>query len=236
VRATDFEFKYRFFVLCAIFGAGFLAYQIDPQNLSAALARLVVQGMGAWGSIAGLTGVFLWIGSVIVLCGAGLRTWASAYLGADVVGDSKLRSEALVANGPYRYVRNPLYLGLILLAAGMSFAASLIGCVILVAGTTLFLLRLALREESELLAKQGPAYEEFFRRVPRLVPTLSPRLPAGGSRPRWGQAFLGEIMMWGFVAGMTALAATRDATLFQKAIVASLVAFVIARVAQTRKQ
>jgi hypothetical protein len=37
---------------------------------------------------------------------------------------------------------------------------------------------------------------------------LTPRLPRGGIKPRWGQAILGEIHMWGFFAGMAAFAVT----------------------------
>jgi len=44
---------------------------------------------------------------------------AEAYLHSSVVHDSQLHSDRLVADGPYRRVRNPLYLGNILLAFGL---------------------------------------------------------------------------------------------------------------------
>src|SRR5262249_49124499 len=49
-------------------------------------------------------------GALLVFLAAALRTWATAYLRAEVVHDASQHSEALVADGPYRYVRNPLYL------------------------------------------------------------------------------------------------------------------------------
>jgi protein-S-isoprenylcysteine O-methyltransferase Ste14 len=57
-----------------------------------------------------------------------VRSWAEAYLHSSVVHDSELHTERLMADGPYRYVRNPLHLGLILLAAWMRTMASRVSC------------------------------------------------------------------------------------------------------------
>ena len=69
--------------------------------------------------------------------------------------DSKIHTERLLADGPYRYVRNPLYLGNIFMAAGMGLMASRSGFLILLLGMTVFVIRLILREEAELLRDQG---------------------------------------------------------------------------------
>src|SRR5262250_2812371 len=50
------------------------------------------------------------LGAALLGVAAMLRTWASAYLHAEVVYASEVKTEALVADGPYRRVRNPLYL------------------------------------------------------------------------------------------------------------------------------
>jgi len=57
------------------------------------------------------------MGVLIVTCGAGAVV-GRGYLHSSVVNDRQLHPERLVANGPYRWVRNPLYLGNILLAFG----------------------------------------------------------------------------------------------------------------------
>jgi hypothetical protein len=46
--------------------------------------------------------------------------------------DSRVHTERVLADGPYRYVRNPLYLGNILMATGIGLMASRIGFLVLV--------------------------------------------------------------------------------------------------------
>ena len=230
MRATDFEFRYRFFIIVGVFVLGFFAYRVDPINVAIWLGH-IASGDPLSGVVSPwAVRAFLILGTGLVFAAAALRTWASACLGADVVGDSVVRSEALVANGPFRYVRNPLYLGLILLAAGIGFAASRLGWLVLVAGTTLFLMRLTFREEAALQEKQGNAYAQFVTQVPRLFPSFTPRLPAGTTEPRWGQAFTGEMMMWGLVISMGLLAATQSAKLFQQTVALCFVAYAVVRV------
>ena len=80
----------------------------------------------------------LLFGAFLVLLTALIRTWASAYLRTDVVQDPNLRAETVLADGPYRYVRNPLYLGNILLAIGMGLLASRLGFAFIVLGMFIF--------------------------------------------------------------------------------------------------
>jgi len=62
-------------------------------------------------------------GAVLTVLAALVRTWAAAYLRSEVIHDSKLHGEGLVADGPYRYVRNPLYLGSVLFAVGFAMGS-----------------------------------------------------------------------------------------------------------------
>ena len=96
-----------------------------------------------------------------------------------------MHSDRLTAGGPYRYVRNPLYLGTILLALGLGAMATRFGSAIMVVGVPVIVYRLILREEAGLLASQGESYREYFRAVPRLIPALRPRVPLGEARPDW---------------------------------------------------
>ncbi len=146
-----------------------------------------------------------------------------AYLGAGVMRDRNLHAEKLTADGPFRFVRNPLYIGNILLALGLGVTASVPGWILLVVLMTLFVLRLILREEAELSAAQGEAYQAYRRRVPRLIPALRPRLPASGARPAWGPAVAAEFMFWVFSAAMLVLAATLDMDVFWAVTLVGLV-------------
>ncbi|MGH9526404.1 MAG: methyltransferase family protein, partial [Terriglobales bacterium] len=131
---------------------------------------------------------------------AALRTWAAAYLDSRVVHDSLLHAEQLVATGPYRHLRNPLYLGGILLAAGFGAYANPIGFLVLIAGHGLLYARLIAREEAELTRSQGERFRAYRRQVSALWPSLRPRVPASGTRPAWAQAWGGEMLMWLFAA------------------------------------
>ena len=209
VAATRFEFNYRFWFIGAIFWIGFDLAFFDHVNAAAALVHLVrpsltVDGLAwrAW------LRMFLGAGAALVCVAAWLRTWGTAYLREEVVHDFRLHSEAQVADGPFRYVRNPLYLGNILLAAGVGLMASRIGWLFIVAAMTIFVRRLIAREEAELLAARGDAFRAYLNAVPRLWPALRPRLPAGASQPHWGEAVRGELFVWLMVPAVIAFAAT----------------------------
>src|SRR3954469_14260740 len=169
IRATDFEFRYRFWFIFLLFWVAFSAYWIDHRGAGVSLVRL-------FGPVSD-TAVHAVFGVAALLAGiaALVRTWASAYLQSERVHDANLRTEGVVADGPYRHLRNPLYFGNLLLAVGMGLLASRLCFVILVVGHAVFLRRLIGREESELLATQGERYRAFFDAVPRLWPSLRPR-------------------------------------------------------------
>lgn len=198
MQATEFEFRNRFWVIAALFFSGFACSFLDHRNAAGALA-----GGNA-------TGVHLVLGAgaLLAVLAAAVRTWASAYLHTEVVKDHALHADRLVADGPYRHLRNPLYLGTLLLAVCFGLMASRLGFVVIVGGLLVVVLRLIGREETALSRTQGAAYAEYVARVPRLWPALAPRVPASGARPQWRQAVTGELMMWAFAIGAAAFAAT----------------------------
>jgi len=66
-----------------------------------------------------------WIGLVIALCGIALRVWANIILGEFYTRTLRvLENQSVVQRGPYRFIRHPGYLGLILMWAGAGFATS----------------------------------------------------------------------------------------------------------------
>ena len=125
MKATEFEFRHRSLLSLIHFWVGFQAYSIDRIN--------VVWAIVPWDTPRGafLARLIFAFGTLLVGLAAGIRTWAAAYLRSDVVHDPKLHTETLVADGPYRHVRNPLYLGLFLLCVVVGFLASRLGFVIL---------------------------------------------------------------------------------------------------------
>jgi protein-S-isoprenylcysteine O-methyltransferase Ste14 len=152
--------------------------------------------------------IVLGLGAVLVFVTAALRTWGAAYLCTDVVHDSAQHSEALVADGPFRHTRNPLYLANIPMAAGIGVMASRLGWVFLIVASWIFVYRLIFREEETLEQSQGESYRAYLKAVPRFWPSLTPRLPAGGRNPKWAQAFVGESFIWLFGLAESCLAIT----------------------------
>lgn len=202
MRASNFEFRNRFWVISALFFAAFGMYIFDQRNAAQMFARLLGQD-----SQVGIQLVFGG-GALIALLAAWIRTWASAYLHSSVVKDGDIHTDRLVADGPYRHLRNPLYLGTLLLGISFGLIASTTGFFVLVIGLTVFTSRLIGREEAELEAVQGAAYRRYVRAVPALVPAFEPRVDARGARPQWKQAFIGEAWMWLFGVGCALFAVT----------------------------
>jgi len=198
MRATDFEFRHRFWFILSIFVLAFISYKFDHVNAAVALVKLFSGRSFDMDSLEArhrIQALFL-VSAGLVFAAAWIRTWGSAYLRAEVVHDTRVHTERLLADGPFRYVRNPLYFGNLLMAAGIGLLSSRTGWFILTIGQTLFLRRLIGREEAALRETQGDAYRAYVAAVPRLWPSLATRVPPSGTEPRWLQAFLGEGWLW----------------------------------------
>jgi protein-S-isoprenylcysteine O-methyltransferase Ste14 len=209
MQATEFEFKGRFWVIGFIIWGGFSLYLIDHVTFAVALLHLVAPGIDPDSDRGNFwLRIIFGAGALLVFLSALLRTWATAYLRSEVVHDASQHSEALLADGPYRYVRNPLYLANIPLAAGIGFMASRLGFFFMVIGMVLFMYRLILREEAGLLQTQGDSFRAYLKAVPRLWPSLTPRVPTGNVRAHWGQALAGEMFIWLFGVGELCFAIT----------------------------
>jgi protein-S-isoprenylcysteine O-methyltransferase Ste14 len=208
-KATEFEFRYRFRFILGIYWAAFSLYYVGDENASVALARSIVGHRGVNSlSFNRYVNAFFVLGTSIAVLAALIRTWAGAYLHSSIIHDRALHSERLAADGPFRHLRNPLYLGTILLAVAIGTLASRVGFFVLSIGMILFVYRLILREEANLLKSQGENYRRYFEAVPRLIPSVLPRVPASGARADWTDGFVGEIFMWGLAAGMGVFALT----------------------------
>ena len=226
MAASNFEFKYRFWIFGALFWIAFASYAFDQQNAAAALVNGIAHLRGTRATDAQAQ-LLLALGAVFCLAAALLRTWATAYLNPEVMVDMQMHTSRLVADGPYRYVRNPLYLGNILLAVGFGLMASRSGFVILLAGMILFDYRLILREEAGITASQGESYRAYCAVVPRLLPALRPQLPAAGRVPNWADGFLGEAFMWVMALSVVVFAITLKQTVFFVVLGSAFVVYAI---------
>jgi protein-S-isoprenylcysteine O-methyltransferase Ste14 len=227
MRATNVEFRLRFWFIAAIFWLGFELYAIDHVTMAYALADSI--SLHTTAPHRDIVKAVFGLAALIGVAAALLRTWAASLLHSSVVHDADLHANRLVADGPYRYVRNPLYVGTILLSIGMGLLASRLGFGFIVCGMVVFVLRLIGREEEELTASQGEPYRRYRAAVPRLIPSLLPLVAAGGGHPQWLQALLGETFMWGFAASMAVFAITLNQSYFWRAMIATFVLYLASK-------
>jgi protein-S-isoprenylcysteine O-methyltransferase Ste14 len=206
MRATNWEFKNRALVFGLIFGLSFSMYFLDRQNSAAALANWLDANL-----VARL--LFAFAAGLLVVA-ALFRTWASSYLHSSVVYAAEVKTASLVADGPYRRVRNPLYFANVLLAIGMGAMMSRTGFFVAILAMLVFCYRLILREESELQASQGQPYDFYRKAVPRLWPSLLPRTASAGRQASWAAGFKAEFWCWGFAISVAAFAITLNTTAF----------------------
>jgi len=206
MRATLVEFRQRFYIIGACFCIAFFISRVQRESVWISLsAWLSTIDHLSTGANALVVGIFV---SLCVVVAALLRTWGAAYLHSTVVHDPALRTEKIVAVGPFRYLRNPLYLGTILLALGTAPMLSGWGALFLLATIIIFSLRLIGREESEMARTHGSSYDEYCRRVPSLVPRLASASTSRPAAPEWPQAIVGELWFWGFAAATVCYAFT----------------------------
>lgn len=101
----------------------------------------------------------------IALCGLAIRAWAAGHLRKNL---------ELTVSGPYAYVRNPLYLGSLIVALGCAVAGAHWGVGAVLAGFFVFFYLPVVGEEEGHLGKILPGYAEYRREVPRLRPRIPP--------------------------------------------------------------
>jgi protein-S-isoprenylcysteine O-methyltransferase Ste14 len=199
MKAAELAFRFRVFIFVSLYVIGFLApWELrgghpgirPPGTLWLAASTLLARG--GWLGLAAATVTVTLVSLACLVMGTTLRVWGTAYLGSGVMRGAEMQGQKFVAAGPYRYVRNPLYLGSWLLALGVSVLMPPSGAAFFLVALSVFVLLLIRAEERFLSTKQGDMYQQYRQKVPRLWPRLT-GLNAGTSvRPHWMQALLAE--------------------------------------------
>lgn len=197
MRASAIEFRFRMIIHLVIIVLGFWAPWIEPLHLHrTSLLEWLALEITRLGlvSFAVATPIVIALATLIAALSAWMRVWGTAYLDPSVVTGLAMDAGGVMTSGPYRYVRNPLYLGTIFMAAAMAFAMPVTGAVFAVILTPLFDLRLILGEEKFLGEKLGEPYQAYLRAVPRLIPRLRTTLPPSSHAPHWLHSILTELL------------------------------------------
>jgi protein-S-isoprenylcysteine O-methyltransferase Ste14 len=109
------------------------------------------------------------LGNAVIALALGLMLWAVVVMlraGTDPRPDRP--DSALLEAGPFRFSRNPIYLGFLLAAAGLALRSGELWSWLAVAAIYIVLARHVIaREEAYLAARFGAAYDTYRARVRR---------------------------------------------------------------------
>ena len=124
------------------------------------------------GSLAVHSVVLETIGTLVFACGIALAVWARLHLGRNWGMPMTQRAEPeLVTSGPYRFVRHPIYTGLLTAMLGTALVDNLLGLIV-VAVLVAYFYYCGTVEERNLTATFPTAYPEYRSRTKMLIPFL----------------------------------------------------------------
>ena len=233
MKATAIEFRLRMIIQIVIVAVAMWAPWVQPWNIKLRISTLewLALEMGRSGIVtfAVAVPVVIVLGALLAALGALLRVWGAAYLGYDVVHHSQMQAGGVMAAGPYRYVRNPLYLGGWFMMAAISLLFTPSGALFMLVLIGFFYVRLVLGEEAFLAAKLGEPYQQYLRAVPRFVPRFRAGIPAVVAHPRWITAILAETTAVGTLITMAVVPWTYDNIAALEGVLISFVISLIVR-------
>ena len=110
------------------------------------------------------------IGLALWIAGIGLAVWARLYLGRNWgMPMSRRQDPDLITTGPYRFIRHPIYTGIILAMIGTALAINLFGLIVAAVIAALFAYS-ASREERFLAAEFPATFPDYQARTKLLIP------------------------------------------------------------------
>jgi len=113
------------------------------------------------------------IGAVTVLAGEMIRLWGVSLAGSETRTTGTVGGTYLITNGPFAYVRNPLYVGNMLLYAGVGIMSNALFPWLLIGALAWFYVQYYLivtEEEEYLTGRFGEDYRHYKEHVGRFLP------------------------------------------------------------------
>ncbi len=137
-----------------------------------AIGVFLIAGVLRSGSLAVHSVILEAIGAVLFVCGISLAVWARLHLGRNWGMPMTQRAEPeLVTSGPYRFVRHPIYTGLLTAVLGTALVNNLLGLIV-VAALLAYFYYSGTVEERNLAATFPQAYPEYKSKTKMLIPFL----------------------------------------------------------------
>ena len=136
------------------------------------VAVFVIAAALRGGGLAGPNVALAAIGAALFACGIALAVWARLHLGRNWGMPMTQRAEPeLVTSGPYRFVRHPIYSGLLVAMLGTTLVNNLLGLII-VAVLVAYFYYCGTVEERNLVSAFPAAYPQYRGRTKMLIPFL----------------------------------------------------------------
>jgi len=138
----------------------------------------------------------LLVGLGLTIAGLLLRTWACGHLE---------KEKELITTGPYRFTRNPLYLGNLMIGIGVVVGARSLWVLALTLVLFLIFYPVVISAEKQKMKQLFPEeYTTYKEEVPLFFPTFSPSLRSQNIRFQWSKykknkeyrALIGAAVFW----------------------------------------
>ncbi len=127
-------------------------------------------------------------GFIIALAGEMVRLWGVSWAGSETRTTGSVGGTYLIVSGPFAHLRNPLYLGNILMYTGMGIMSYALFPWLQIAGLIFFSIQydLIVKEEEKYLEKTfGKEYEAYKANVPRFIPKLKKYNAGNAEQPAY---------------------------------------------------
>jgi len=114
-------------------------------------------------------------GFVFVVIGEFIRIWANSWAGSETRTTGGVGGTFLIVSGPYAYVRNPLYIGNVIIYFGLGIMSNAVFPYLQIIALAYFLFQyyeIVKEEESFLKTKFGDHYKDYCQKVNRFLPKL----------------------------------------------------------------
>jgi protein-S-isoprenylcysteine O-methyltransferase Ste14 len=123
------------------------------------------------------TPLSLIVGFAIALIGELIRFWGVSWAGSETRSTGGVGGTFLIISGPFAYVRNPLYVGNILMYLGLGIMSLALFPYLQIGAIIFFLFQyyfIVKEEERFLREKFGEQYKDFCKHVPAFFPRFTP--------------------------------------------------------------
>lgn len=117
---------------------------------------------------------FRWLGAGLIFAGDLLFTWSHKALGRNWSPVLEIRKgHTLVTDGPYRFIRHPMYAAIFLIGIGVSLLSAnwIVALSYMMPTASLYLIRVS-DEEEMMIGQFGDEYRQYMTRTGRLIPKL----------------------------------------------------------------